>query len=151
MLAAFAEAARAFDNPDYLTAARRNARFILSELRTPEGRLLRTWKDGRASLNGYLEDYSYLLEGLLALYQATFESEWFAAAREIADVMIERFADPQGGFFDTSDDHERLITRPEERSGQRYSVRERHGGDRAVPAVRIDRRRQVRRGGRRAA
>ena len=112
MLAAFAEAARAFDNPDYLTAARRNARFVLSELRTPEGRLLRTWKDGRASLNGYLEDYSYLLEGLLALYQATFESEWFAAAREIADVMIERFADPQGGFFDTSDDHERLITRP---------------------------------------
>ncbi|MCY4108227.1 MAG: thioredoxin domain-containing protein, partial [Chloroflexi bacterium] len=112
MLAAFADAARALDNPAYLTAARRNARFILSELRTPEGRLLRTWKDGRASLNGYLEDYSYLLEGLLALYQATFEPEWFAAAREIADVMIERFADPQGGFFDTSDDHERLITRP---------------------------------------
>ena len=112
MLAAFAEAAKAFDNPDYLAAARQNARFILTELGTPEGRLRRTWKDGRASLNGYLEDYSYLLEGLLKLYEATFEPEWFVAARDIADVMIERFADPDGGFFDTSDDHERLVTRP---------------------------------------
>ena len=100
MLAAFAEAAKAFDNPDYLVAARQKCEihsYRASNARRPG--CCRTWKDGRASLNGYLEDYSYLLEGLLKLYEATFEPEWFVAARDIADVMIERFADPDGGFL----------------------------------------------------
>ena len=112
MLAAFADAAKILDRADYLEAARRNARFMLSELRTDEGRLRRTWKDGRASLNGYLEDYSYLAEGLLALYEASFEPEWFVAARDLIELMVARFADGDGGFFDTSDDHETLIARP---------------------------------------
>jgi uncharacterized protein YyaL (SSP411 family) len=113
MLAAFAEAARALRRDDYRAIAVRNAEFVLRELRTGEGRLLRSWKDGSgAKLNGYLEDYTHLIEGLLALYQTTFEARWFVAARELAEAMIAHFAAPHGTFFDTSDDHEALITRP---------------------------------------
>ncbi|HEX7592531.1 MAG TPA: thioredoxin domain-containing protein, partial [Anaerolineae bacterium] len=77
-------------------------------------RLHRSWKDGRARLNGYLEDYANLAEGLLALYETTFDAQWFVAARELADAMLAHFADPRGGFFDTSDDHEELVTRPKD-------------------------------------
>jgi len=120
MLAAFAEAARALDRDDYRTIAERNADFLLRELRQGTGRLLRTWKRrpehaegaGEAKLNGYLEDYSYLIEGLLELYQTTFDPRWFLAAKELAETVIAHFQAPNGGFFDTSDDHESLITRP---------------------------------------
>jgi uncharacterized protein len=112
MLAAFAEAARALDRDGYRTIAERNADFLLRELRQENGRLLRTWKQGEAKLNGYLEDYSYLIEGLLELYQATFEPRWFVAAEELAETMITHFRAPDGSFYDTSDDHETLITRP---------------------------------------
>jgi uncharacterized protein YyaL (SSP411 family) len=112
MLAAFAEAARVLDRDDYCLVAERNADFLLRELRQENGRLLRTWKAGEAKLNGYLEDYSYLIEGLLELYQSTFEPRWFLAAQELAETMIAHFQAPDGGFFDTSDDHEPLITRP---------------------------------------
>ncbi len=82
--------------------------------------MLRTWKArpeqvegaGEAKLNGYLEDYAYLIEGLLELYQTTFDPRWFVAAQELAETMIAHFQSPDGGFFDTSDDHETLITRP---------------------------------------
>ena len=81
-------------------------------MRDAEGRLLRTWKDGEARLNAYLEDHAYLVEALLALYEATFEERWFEAARETAEAMIERFGDPErGGFFITPSDHEQLIAR----------------------------------------
>ena len=112
MLAAFAEAARVLDRDDYRRVAERNAGFLLHELRGAEGRLLHTWKEGRARLNGYLVDYSYVVDGLLELYQTTFEPRWFRASRELADAMIARFQAPEGGFYDTSDDHEALITRP---------------------------------------
>jgi hypothetical protein len=125
MLAAFAEAARAFStSPEtgrgdqgvraetYRQVAEQNANFLLRELRQGDGRLLRSWKDGDAKLNGYLEDYSYLIEGLLELYQTTFEPRWFMAAQELAETMLEHFTDSKGTFFDTSDDHETLITRP---------------------------------------
>jgi uncharacterized protein YyaL (SSP411 family) len=120
MLAAFAEAARTLNREDYQEIAERNAEFLLRELRLENGRLLRTWKArpkhvegaGDAKLNGYLEDYSYLIEGLLQLYQTTFEPRWFIAAQELAETMIAHFQSPDGGFFDTSDDHESLITRP---------------------------------------
>ncbi|MDQ3320478.1 MAG: AGE family epimerase/isomerase, partial [Actinomycetota bacterium] len=70
-------------------------------MRDPVGRLLRTFKEGKGRLNAYLEDHAYLLEALLTLYEATFEPRWFAAAREIADATIERFADRErGGFFE---------------------------------------------------
>ncbi|MCA1553086.1 MAG: thioredoxin domain-containing protein, partial [Chloroflexi bacterium] len=123
MLAAFAEAARVLDRTDYLATALRNADFILTNLYTltPDpmagedstGGLLRTWKAGRAKLNGYLEDYADLADGLIALYEASFEPRWLHDAQRLADVMIDRFwSDEIGGFFDTSIDHEALIMRP---------------------------------------
>jgi len=121
MLAAFAEAARALDRDDYRLVAERNADYLLSELRQENGRLLRTWKAGAAKLNGrtinvrgYLEDYTHLIEGLLELYQITFDPRWYRAAHELAEAMIEHFSAPEGGFYDTSDDHEALIVRPRE-------------------------------------
>lgn len=120
MLAAFAEAARVFskqypvDSNPYAEIAKRNADFLLNHLRDENGRLKRSFKDGQARLNGYLEDYANLAEGLLALYETTFDEKYFVAARELADVILEHFADPRGGFFDTSDDHENLVIRPKD-------------------------------------
>jgi len=112
MLAAYAEAARALGRDDYRLIAIRNAEFLLNEMRTGEGRLWRSWRNGRARLNAYLEDYSYLVEGLLALYETTFEPRWYEAARDLAGQMIAHFAATDAGFYDTSDDHEVLVTRP---------------------------------------
>ena len=113
-LTAFAEAACVLDRTDYLAIAQVNARFVLSQMRGADGRLLRTWKGGEAKLNGYLEDYVLYAEGLLELYQATFEPQWFEAAVECADRILAHFADASSGFFDTSDDHEELLFRPKE-------------------------------------
>ncbi|HKZ70057.1 MAG TPA: thioredoxin domain-containing protein [Anaerolineales bacterium] len=112
MLAAFAESARHLGRANYRAAAVANAEFILREMRTPAGRLYRSWRKGEAKLNGYLEDYAYVAEGMLTLYETTFEPRWFTAARELVEAMIAHFADPSGGFFDTSDDHESLVFRP---------------------------------------
>ena len=114
MLAAFAEAARAFGRDDYRAVAERNADFILTDLRDSRGRLLHSWKAGTARIGGFLEDYANLIEGLLALYQADFNERWFIAARELADTMLELFSDPRGGFFDTSREAEQLVTRPKD-------------------------------------
>jgi uncharacterized protein YyaL (SSP411 family) len=112
MISALADAGAALDRADYLDAARACAEFVLRDLRDGDGRLLRTYKDGRGRLNAYLEDHAYLLEALLALYEATFEARWFAEARALADTLIARFADSErGGFFSTSDDHEALVAR----------------------------------------
>jgi uncharacterized protein YyaL (SSP411 family) len=111
MLRSFAEAARALDRSDYLEVAVRNADFLLTHLRR-DGRLLRTRKDGQSKLNAYLEDYAYVIDGLLALYEATFDLRWFEEARALTGAMIEQFRDEEGGgFFFTSADHESLITR----------------------------------------
>jgi hypothetical protein len=114
MLAALAEAGRALGRNDYLEAARKNAEFLRGTMRRESGALLRTWRAGsQAKLNGYLEDYSFLGEGLLALYEATFDPRWVDWARELAEHVMKHFADEaHGGFFDTSDDHEELIHRP---------------------------------------
>jgi uncharacterized protein YyaL (SSP411 family) len=112
MIGALAEAGAALDRPDYLDAATACADFVWTKLRDGDGRLLRSWKDGEAKLNAYLEDHAYLVEGLLTLYEASFEARWFDAARETADAMVERFADAdRGGFFTTSHDHDALIAR----------------------------------------
>jgi len=114
MLRSFAEAARYLKRPDYLQVAVRNASYLLSELRR-NGRLLRTYKDGRARLNGYLADYTFLADGLLALYEASFDPRWFVEACTLMDEAITLFADEQnGGFFDTGSDHEALISRPKD-------------------------------------
>ena len=112
MISALADAGAVLEREEYLGAARGAADFILRELRDSDGRLLRTWKDGQAKLNAYLEDHAFLLEALLSLYEATFEPRWFAEARALADTMIRRFADDEnGGFFETSSDHEQLVAR----------------------------------------
>ncbi|HXV05719.1 MAG TPA: thioredoxin domain-containing protein, partial [Solirubrobacterales bacterium] len=114
-IAALAEAGAVLGRADYLDAARACAEFVLGELRDAEGRLLRTYKDGRAHLNAYLEDHAFLLEALLTLYEASFEPRWFEEAQSIADTTIARFGDPErGGFFSTSGDHEALIARRKE-------------------------------------
>jgi uncharacterized protein YyaL (SSP411 family) len=115
MVAALAEAGAALGREDYLEAARRCAQFILDSLRDSERRLLRTYKDGEGRLNAYLEDYAFLLEALLTLYESRFEPRWFQEAQALADTMIARFGDPErGGFYSTSDDHEALIARRKE-------------------------------------
>jgi uncharacterized protein len=112
MISALAEAGAVLERADYVDAAGRCADFVLGSLRDGEGRLLRTWKDGEARLNAYLEDHAYLLEALLTLYESSFDPRWFGEARALADTMIERFGDEEnGGFFETSTDHERLLAR----------------------------------------
>ncbi len=112
MMGALAEAGAALPCEDYLDAAVACADFIWRDLRDERGRLLRTYKDGRAHLAAYLEDYAYVVEALLSLYEATFDVRWFDRARETADLMIELFADDErGGFFTTAHDHEELVVR----------------------------------------
>jgi uncharacterized protein YyaL (SSP411 family) len=111
MLASFAEAGVILNRRDYTDAARRNAEFVLSNLRE-DGRLLRTWKDGRAKFNAYLEDYAFLIEGLLTLFETTGELRWLKEAIALADRMIEEFWDDEsGGFYFTGKSHESLIVR----------------------------------------
>jgi uncharacterized protein YyaL (SSP411 family) len=119
MLKAFAHAGRSLDDQRYLSAATRNANFLLAGMR-PEGRLLRTWKDaaespgrGQARLLGYLEDYACLVDGLIAVYEATFEPLYLREAATVARQMVDLFWDAGGSvFYDTGSDHEALVTRP---------------------------------------
>jgi uncharacterized protein YyaL (SSP411 family) len=119
MLAAFAEAGRVLDDKVYRQIAEQNADFLLRELRGNDGRLSHTWKarpgqgSGTAKINGYLEDYTHLIDGLIELYQAASDPRWYTAARELAETMIARFY-VDGDLYDTSDDHETLIVRPRE-------------------------------------
>jgi uncharacterized protein len=112
MISALAEAGAALERPEYIQAATDCAEFVLGSMRDGEGRLLRTYKDGEAKLNAYLEDHAFLLEALLTLYEASFDPRWYSEARGLADTIVERFADDEnGGFFETSVDHEQLLAR----------------------------------------
>jgi uncharacterized protein YyaL (SSP411 family) len=112
MLTAFARAAFALDSERYRQAAMRNADFLLAEMRR-DGRLLHSWKDGVARFNAYLDDYALLAEGLIAVYEATFEERYLREGINLADEMIDLFWDDAiGGFYDTGRDHEALIARP---------------------------------------
>jgi uncharacterized protein YyaL (SSP411 family) len=111
MLASFAEASAILEREDYRAVAESNAQFVLSELRR-DGLLLRTYKDGQAKLNAYLEDYAFYADGLIALYQATGELRWLEEAKSLTDRMIAEFWDEEdGGFFYTGKSHEKLIVR----------------------------------------
>ena len=112
-LTAFAEAGRYLGRQDYLNAAIRNARFLINNLFVGE-RLLRSWRDGQAKHNAFLEDYAGLVLALLSLYQSDPDAEWYTLALMLADQMVAHFRDPDGGFFDTRDDHEALLVRPRE-------------------------------------
>jgi uncharacterized protein len=114
-IGALAEAGAVLGRQDYLDAARRCADFVLGSMSDDAGHLLRTYKDGEARLNAYLEDHAFLLEALLTLYESTFEVRWFERARSLAGTIVARFGDRErGGFFSTSADHEELIARRKE-------------------------------------
>jgi uncharacterized protein YyaL (SSP411 family) len=111
-LAAFAEAGRVLERGEYLDAAVKNAGFLLTQMK-PNGRLLRSWKDGQAKIKGYLEDHAMVGVGLLALYEATFDRRWLDESRQLAERALELFWDEgEGMFFDTGRDHDALVVRP---------------------------------------
>ncbi len=112
MLRSFALAARVTGREDYRAAAVKNATFLLAKLKE-DGRLYRSYKDGRARFNGYLEDYAMVADGLVALYEATFEPRWLVEADALCDAVSELFWDEESrAFYDTPADHEELVTRP---------------------------------------
>jgi uncharacterized protein YyaL (SSP411 family) len=112
MISALGQAGAVLERQDYLQAAIDCAEFVLSELRDADGRLLRTWKNGRGRLGAYLEDHAFLLEALITLYESTFDPRWYHEAVALADTTIARFTDQEhGGFFTTADDHEQLAAR----------------------------------------
>jgi uncharacterized protein len=112
MLRSFALAARVTAREDYLEAAVKNATFILEKLKE-DGRIHRSYKDGRARFNGYLEDYAMVADGLVGLYEATFETRWLVEADALMDAVSELFWDEEKRvFYDTPADHEELVTRP---------------------------------------
>jgi len=114
MLRALADASRVLNRADYRQAAEASATFMLAAL-VDQGRLRRTWRRGQAKLDGYLEDYASVVNGLLSAYEASGTPRWFTEARRLADAMLERFWDSDiEGFFDTANDHEALIGRPRE-------------------------------------
>jgi len=110
-LRAFADAAAFLNRDDYRKVAEQNATFLLQNLFDGK-RLLHSFKDGRARFNAYLDDYANVADGLLSLYQLTFDERWLRQAETFAGILIDRFADEeQGGFYFTASDHEELITR----------------------------------------
>ena len=112
MLAPLAEGSLILDEPRYAEAARQAAGFLLDEMRTPDGRLLHSYKDGQAKFNAYLDDYANLIDGLTRLFEATGEARWIEAAVDLARVMVEEFHDAEkGGFFYVGKGHEALIAR----------------------------------------
>ena len=112
MIKGMARASRVFCQPQWLDSAFRAVDFIRASL-WHDGRLLATFKDGKANLNAYLDDHAFLLDALLELMQAQFRREDLDFATSLAEVTLERFEDAQhGGFFFTSNDHESLIHRP---------------------------------------
>ena len=112
MIGALARAARALDQPAWLLLAQRATDFLRRTL-WRDGRLLATYKDGRAHLNAYLDDHAFLLAALLELMQTSFRAQDLAWAKDIAGALLDRFEDRAGGgFFFTSDDHEPLLLRP---------------------------------------
>ena len=111
MISALAFAGRVLGESRYVAAAVRAADFILAEMR-PAGRLQRSWKDGRSSGPGFLEDNAFFVAGLLDLYEATFDRRWLANALILADATERLFADIEGGgWFRSAGDHERLLAR----------------------------------------
>ena len=112
MISALAQAAQVLEHERYLQAAQTAARFILTEMRQPDGRLYATARHGRAHLNAYLDDYAFLIQGLIDLYETDFDEEWLRASLALETILDERFEDPdKGGFFTVGTDHESLLAR----------------------------------------
>jgi uncharacterized protein len=114
MIDAMARAGAALNEPEYVITASEAASFILSRMRLDDGRLLHTARHGAAKLDAYLDDYASLANALVSLYEASFHERWIDDAVRLLDIVLEKFADPAGGFFYTAADHEQLITRTKE-------------------------------------
>jgi uncharacterized protein YyaL (SSP411 family) len=114
-ISALAEAGRSFGEPRYTDAALAAAGFVLEALSADQGRLLRSWREGRKGGPGYLDDHACVAEACLTLYETTFDLRWLREARRLAAAMVELFADPGGdGFYQTGRDAEELVVRPRE-------------------------------------
>lgn len=113
VISSLAQVARALGRDDALEMASRAAGFVLHEM-FHDGRLMRSHKDGQSRHNGFLEDYAFFTEGLIELYQTTFETKWFEQAMRLTGKMVDLFWDEEDGFYDTAKDHEQLIMRPQE-------------------------------------
>lgn len=112
MIGGLADAGRILKRQDYIESAKRAAQFLLDELQTEDGALLRSYAGGEAKLNGYVDDYAFFARGLVALHQATEDERWLNAAKQLVDEQIARFWDDEaGGFFFTANDHPELIVR----------------------------------------
>lgn len=112
MITAYANAARQFSRPEYAKIAENAANFVLTKLKSADGQLLHSYAGGQAKLNAYLDDYAYLIEGLLALHDATDDPKWLKSAKQLQDEQLRNFLDAEnGGFFFTSHDHEELLAR----------------------------------------
>jgi uncharacterized protein YyaL (SSP411 family) len=114
MVRGIAEAARAFGDERYREAAIESATFLFDRL-VVDGRVLRSYKDGRARITGYLEDHASLGLAALSIYELTFDSQWLSRGRQMGDAVVRWFwNDETGAFYDTASDHEQLIVRPRE-------------------------------------
>ena len=112
MIDAMARAGAVLGEPRYIDAAVKSADFLLSTVRRKDGRLLHTWRHGQAKLDAYLDDYTDLANGLVSLYEATFEARHLDAAIGLMQTVLDHFSDSKGGgFYYTADDHEELIVR----------------------------------------
>lgn len=112
MIHALAECGIVLRREDALQAALRAANFILTNMSQPDGKLYRSYKDGQARFNAYLEDYAAFIRSLIALYEATFDLRWLGEASRLTQIMFEQFHDAaNGGFFQTGTDHEQLVIR----------------------------------------
>lgn len=112
MIRALARAGANLEKPEYVESAAKGATFVLANLRDPSGRLLRTWRGGQAKLNGYLDDYAFLVEGLLALHDVTRDEKWLNASRRLTDLQLEMFWDEDAkGCYFTSHNHEAMLAR----------------------------------------
>jgi uncharacterized protein YyaL (SSP411 family) len=112
MIRGYADAGRLLQNEAYINTASRAADFVLAELRTDDGRLQRTYGQGKSALNAYLDDYAFLADGLIALHRASGDEKWLKTAEELTTKQMELFWDEKdGGFYFTSGDHETLLAR----------------------------------------
>ena len=115
MISAFARSGRTLDEEQYVSAAKKAADFCLKELRNKDGRLLKRWRKGKAGLPAHLEDYAFFTQGLLDLYEATFDAKYLKAAKELTDLTLVHFGDKEtGGFYLTANDGEKLLVRAKE-------------------------------------
>ncbi|MCI0417088.1 thioredoxin domain-containing protein [bacterium] len=115
MIASFAKAAAALAEPKYAEAASRSANFILNKMRKQDGSLIHRYRSGEAALQAHVDDYAFLVYGLIELYQTTFEISFLKNAIELNDHMLRHFWDePAGGFFFTSDTGEQMLVRTKE-------------------------------------